>query len=83
MFGGGAIAGVVNFISKTPGKTPEYNFLLNQSNIGQTNIGGFASQKGNKVGYTMLALYNKSKAYDVDKDDFTEVPKSHWLYHPP
>ena len=76
LFGGGAIAGVVNFISKTPGSEPEYSLILNQSNIGQTNIGGFASQRGKKIGYTILGLYNRSNAYDVDTDDFTEVPKS-------
>ena len=43
LYGGGAIAGVVNFISKTPKTKPEYSFILNQSNIGQSNIGGFAS----------------------------------------
>jgi outer membrane receptor for ferrienterochelin and colicins len=83
LYGGGAIAGVVNFISKTPKKKPEYNFILNQSNIGQSNIGGFASQRGKKLGYTLLALYNRSNAYDVDKDDFTEVPKSsEFTLHP-
>jgi iron complex outermembrane receptor protein/outer membrane receptor for ferrienterochelin and colicins len=83
LYGGGAIAGVVNFISKTPGAKPEYSFILNQSNIGQSNIGGFASQRGKNFGYTMLALYNRSNAYDVDKDDFTEVPKSNeFTLHP-
>jgi len=83
LYGGGAIAGVVNFISKTPKAKPEYSFILNQSNIGQSNIGGFASQRGKKFGYTMLALYNKSNAYDVDEDDFTEVPKSNeFTLHP-
>lgn len=83
LFGGGAIAGVVNFISKTPGARPDYSFILNQSNIGQSNIGGFASARGKKVGYTMLALYNRQKAYDVDKDGFTEVPKSNeFTLHP-
>lgn len=76
LFGGGAIAGVVNFISKAPKEKPAYNLIINRSNIGQTNIGGFASAKGKKIGYTLLALYNKQKAYDVDKDDFTEVPVS-------
>ncbi|MFN2456819.1 MAG: TonB-dependent receptor domain-containing protein [Chitinophagaceae bacterium] len=76
LFGGGAIAGVINFISKTPKLKPEYNFIFNQSNIGQSNIGGFASGRGKLVGYTMLALYNRQKPYDVDKDEFTEVPKS-------
>jgi iron complex outermembrane receptor protein/outer membrane receptor for ferrienterochelin and colicins len=79
LYGGGAIAGVVNFISKTPQQKPEYSFILNQSNIGQSNIGAFTSGRGSKTGYTMLALYNKSKAYDEDKDDFTEVPESNEL----
>lgn len=83
LFGGGAIAGVVNFISKTPRSEPEYNFILNQSNIGQTNIGGFGSQRGKKLGFTMLALYSRQNSYDVDKDEFTEVPKSNELtLHP-
>ncbi len=76
LFGAGAIAGVVNFVSRTPKEKGVYNFIFNQSNIGQTNVGGFAAQRGKKIGYTMLALYNKQKAYDVDNDDFTEVPES-------
>lgn len=83
LFGGGAIAGVVNFISKTPKKSPEYNVILNSSNIGQHNIGSFLSGKKAKIGYTLLALYNHSNAYDVDKDEFTEVPKSdEYTIHP-
>ncbi len=76
LYGGGAIAGVVNFISKTPKEKAEYNFVLNQSNIGQTNIGAFASQRKNKFGYTLFSLGNLQQPYDVDKDDFTELPKS-------
>lgn len=76
LYGGGAIAGVINFISKTPKEKAEYNFLLNQSNIGQTNIGGYAAQKKGKWGYTVFALVNFQKAYDVDKDHFSELPKS-------
>lgn len=83
LFGGGAIAGVVNFISKTPTAKPEYNFILNGSNIGQSNAGGFASRRGEKWGYTLLGLYNRQKAFDVDGDDFTEVPKSaEFTIHP-
>ena len=76
LYGGGAIAGVVNFISKMPKEKPEYNFILNQSNVGQTNIGGYASQKFNKIGYSILALFNNQLAYDVDEDNFSELPKS-------
>jgi outer membrane receptor for ferrienterochelin and colicins len=83
LFGGGAIAGVINFISKIPKIKPEYNFIINYSNIGQANIGAYVSQRGKKAGYSLLALYNRQKTYDVDKDDFTEVPKSHeFTIHP-
>lgn len=83
LFGGGAIAGVVNFISKKPKVKPEYNFIVNYSNIGQLNLGGYASQRGTKAGYTLLALYSRQKTFDVDKDDFTEVPKTdEFTVHP-
>lgn len=76
LFGGGAIAGVVNFISKTPKEKGEYNFIINQSNIGQSNFGGYASQRKGKFGYAILGLLNLQKSYDVDSDDFSEIPKS-------
>lgn len=77
LYGGGAIAGVINFISKKPKEKGEYNFILNQSNIGQTNIGAYASKRKGKFGYSILGLLNFQKAYDVDDDDFSEVPRSH------
>ncbi|HEV7782524.1 MAG TPA: TonB-dependent receptor [Chitinophagaceae bacterium] len=83
LFGGGAIAGVVNFISKTPKEKPENSFVLNQSNIGQTNFGFFSSKKSKKTGYTFLGLVGNQKLFDVDKDDFTEVPESfEFTLHP-
>ncbi len=83
LYGGGAIAGVVNFISKSPNENFEGDFILNQSNIGQTNVGGYVSQKEGKFGYSFLGLVNFQKAYDVDKDDFSELPKSNnFTVHP-
>ncbi|MEO7048041.1 MAG: TonB-dependent receptor, partial [Ferruginibacter sp.] len=76
LYGGGAIAGVINFISKTPTEKGEYNFILNQSNVGQTNTGLFAAHKKGKWGYSILGSFNWQKAYDVDKDGFSELPKS-------
>lgn len=76
LYGGGAIAGVINFVSKTPGDELEANFMLNQSNIGQRNIGAFFSQKKGKIGFSFLGLVNRQKSYDVDNDDFSELPES-------
>ena len=76
LYGGGAIAGVVNFISKIPNEKLEAEFLFNQSHIGQTNVGAYISQKRGKFGFSFLGLGNLQKAYDVDKDDFSELPRN-------
>lgn len=74
LYGGGAIAGVVNFISKMPGEKLEADFMFNQSHIGQTNVSAYISKKKGKFGFSFLGLGNLQKAYDVDKDDFSELP---------
>ncbi|MES2429944.1 MAG: TonB-dependent receptor [Bacteroidota bacterium] len=83
LYGGGAIAGVINFISKIPKEEFTGDIILNQSNIGQSNIGAYVSEKTGKFGYSFLGLVNLQKAYDVDKDDFSEIPKSNnFTLHP-
>lgn len=83
LYGGGAIAGVINFISKMPADQFEGNMIFNQSHIGQTNLGTFISQKKGKLGYTFLGLVNFQQPYDVDKDEFSEIPKSNnFTIHP-
>lgn len=83
LYGGGAIAGVINFISKMPKEKFEGDFILNQSNIGQTNLGAYISQKNKKFGYSVLGSLNFQKAYDVDDDEFSEIPKSNnFTIHP-
>jgi outer membrane receptor for ferrienterochelin and colicins len=76
LYGGGAIAGVVNFISKTPKEKLDGDMILNQSHIGQTNFGAYIAQKKGKFGYAFLGAMNFQKAYDVDKDDFSDIPES-------
>ncbi|TDG36674.1 TonB-dependent receptor [Pedobacter changchengzhani] len=76
LYGAGAIAGVVNFISRTPKEKADLNLIINQSDVGQTNLGIFSMQRNAKIGYSLLATGNLQKAYDVDQDDFTELPKS-------
>ena len=76
LYGGGAIAGVVNFISKSPKERGENSLLLNYSSIGQANFGFFSAKKFSKTGYTALVQVNKQREFDKDNDDFTEVPRS-------
>ncbi|QDP84719.1 TonB-dependent receptor [Chryseobacterium sp. SNU WT5] len=76
LFGAGAIAGVINFISRTPREKQDLNILTNYANTGLLNFGVYASKKTNNFGYTFMATYNNQKAFDVDGNDFSELPQS-------
>ena len=77
LYGGGAIAGVVNFVSREPKEKREFSAIINQTSTGGgTNFSAFSAKRNAKVGYTFLVSGTIQKPYDVDKDDFTEIPKS-------
>jgi outer membrane receptor for ferrienterochelin and colicins len=75
LYGGGAIAGMVNLISKTPGEEPSLEFLLNASNAGGLDASGFYSTKAEKIGFTTFASLNKNKAYDPSDIRFSAIPE--------
>ncbi|MEW6130439.1 MAG: TonB-dependent receptor [Acidobacteriota bacterium] len=76
-YGGGAIAGVVNFISKEPEDERFTSMIFNQTTALGSDFSVFDSQKFSRIGYTFLGSINYQKAYDVDDDDFTELPQTH------
>ena len=75
-YGGGAIAGVVNFVSKEPEDEPVTNMIFNQTSAGGTDFSVFNSRKLSRFGYTFLGSVNYQREYDVDDDDFTELPRT-------
>lgn len=76
-YGEGAIAGVVNFISKDPEEKPVTTFLLNQTSALGTDVSLFNSRRFAKFGYTFLGQFNYQKEYDVDDDNFTDLPRTY------
>lgn len=87
LYGGGAIAGLVNLISKTPGDEPELSFMANGTSALGLDLSGFYSQKFDKVGTTVFASYNLGSPYDPadigltaipEFDRFTLNPKLYW-----
>jgi outer membrane receptor for ferrienterochelin and colicins len=75
-YGGGAIAGVVNFISKEPEDEPVTNMIFNLTSAGGADFSVFNSRKFERFGYTFLGSVNLQREYDVDEDDFTELPRT-------
>lgn len=84
LYGGGAIAGMVNLVSKKPklGK-PEKSFTINRSTLQESNLNLFFSGRNEKSGYTLFAGGTQQEAVDVNKDGFSDVPSvKSVLVHP-
>lgn len=75
LYGGGAIAGLVNLVSKTPGEKRELSFLANGTSAGGLDLSGFYSERYGKAGLTIFASRNSNKAYDPADIGLTAIPK--------
>ncbi|MBB5620275.1 iron complex outermembrane receptor protein [Pedobacter cryoconitis] len=75
LYGGGAIAGLVNLVSKKPADQRQLNFLLNGTSALGLDASGFYAQKFKKVGATIYAAYNHGSAYDPSNTGFTAIPQ--------
>ena len=75
LYGGGAIAGLVNLISKAPKEERDLNFHFDVTSAGGLNTSGFYGQKIKKVGVTLFASRNSNSAYDPSDVGLTAIPK--------
>ncbi|HEY4799174.1 MAG TPA: TonB-dependent receptor [Bacteroidia bacterium] len=75
LYGGGAIGGIINLVSKEPGEKPEGSITLNHSTLSESNLNSYYSFKKNKIGSTLFAGITSQNAVDVNKDGFSDVPK--------
>lgn len=75
LYGGGAIAGLVNLISKTPSEKKELSFLFNGTSASGLDASGFYSQRFKKVGATVFASYNFGNPYDPANLGLTAIPE--------
>jgi len=74
LYGGGAIAGLVNLITKRPTAERELSFLLNGTTARGLDVSGFWGQKWEKVGVTLFAARNTQREYDPNKTGFSALP---------
>jgi outer membrane receptor for ferrienterochelin and colicins len=75
LYGGDAIAGIINFISKRPGSRPGWNVLANQTMRGGTDIGSFFSTRNTHWGLTLLNTFTHQVPADIHNYEFTVLPK--------
>jgi outer membrane receptor for ferrienterochelin and colicins len=83
LYGGGAISGMINLVSKTPSEKAEGVVTLNQSTLKESNVNAYFSHKWGNFGVTFFGGGTYQKAVDVNKDDFSDVPNIQGLLlHP-
>ncbi|MBE7178124.1 MAG: TonB-dependent receptor [Mucilaginibacter polytrichastri] len=83
LYGGGAIAGMINFISKTPAKEPELSLTLNRSTLKENNLNAYYTNTFGRLGMTVLAQQTLQSAVDVNRDGFSDVARvQNTLFHP-
>lgn len=83
LYGGGAIAGMINFVAKTPGSKPELTLLANRSSLKENNVNAYYAQRWGKTGLTLFAGVTTQNPVDVNKDGFSDVPRvRQYLLHP-
>ncbi|HWB27679.1 MAG TPA: TonB-dependent receptor [Chitinophagaceae bacterium] len=75
LYGGDAIAGIINFISKKPQPKPEWNLLANETSRAGTDMGSFYASRNKHWGITLLNTFNSQDPRDIHNDGFTVLPK--------
>jgi outer membrane receptor protein involved in Fe transport len=75
LYGGDAIAGIINLISRTPDTLRRLDAILNQTQRGGTDFGGFYSKRTRHTGITVMATASRQNPVDVNNDGFTDLPR--------
>lgn len=75
LYGSSALGGVVNLLSRRPGKEAEHTALLNQTTRGGTDAVAFLTAPlSDRWGYTLLAGAHRQSQGDLDADGWTDLP---------
>ncbi|MEX0617523.1 MAG: TonB-dependent receptor [Pseudohongiellaceae bacterium] len=83
LYGGGAISGLVNLISRSPGTEPETALLLNLTSADGVDTSGFYSGWHDDFGTTVFTSYNRSEAYDPADIGLSAIPEfERWTFNP-
>ena len=76
LYGGGAIAGLINMVSKTPDEEPALDIMLTQTQALGSTANVFYSKRNEKFGISLYGSGHYQKAYDPEDDGFSNLPKT-------
>lgn len=75
LYGGGAIAGLINLVTKVPTEKKEISFLANVNQTKALDLSGYYAEKFRKWGITLFTARNSQAAFDRNDDGFSDIPE--------
>ena len=75
LYGGGAIAGLINLVTKEPMDKREISFLANVNQTGALDLSGYYGEKFKTWGVTLFTARNSQTAFDRNNDGFSDIPE--------
>ncbi len=75
LYGGGAIAGLINLVTKVPTEKREISFLANANQTKALDLSGYYSEKFKHWGITFFTAGNSQAAFDRNGDGFSDIPE--------
>ncbi|RNI24058.1 TonB-dependent receptor [Rufibacter latericius] len=75
LYGGGAIAGLVNLITKKPTEAGELSFMGNVTSARGLDLSTFYGKRFGKLGVTVFASRNTTEAYDPADIGLSAIPE--------
>jgi outer membrane cobalamin receptor len=72
LYGGDAIGGIINLVSKDPAPQQELSATLNETSLRETNLNAYLAKKYKTFGYTLFAGQTWRQATDVNGDGLSE-----------
>ncbi|MDP4210121.1 MAG: TonB-dependent receptor [Bacteroidota bacterium] len=76
LYGGGAIAGLINLVTKTPTDKRDFSLMANTTSAKGVDLNTFFGQRFGNVGVTIFASRNSQVAYDPNHDNFSDIPQN-------
>ncbi|MEM6721024.1 MAG: TonB-dependent receptor [Bacteroidota bacterium] len=76
LYGGGAIAGLVNLVSKSPDYEPDLDLMFTQTSAWGSTLNAFYSKRNDTYGVSLYASGNYQEVFDPEDDDFSNLPET-------
>jgi outer membrane receptor protein involved in Fe transport len=75
LYGGDAIGGIINLVSKDPSLRQDGSITANETSLGETNLNTYLARRYKTFGYTLFFGQTWRKASDVNNDGLSDVPQ--------